>query len=336
MWYRLARGALFQMDPEIAHTVSLKGLQLAHRLHLLKIAHVPANPVTIMGLNFPNRIGLAAGLDKNGDYIDALAALGFGFLEIGTVTPKAQSGNPKPRLFRLTRDKAIINRLGFNNHGIEYVLKRLEAKSYQGILGINIGKNAATALEDAPNDYLAGFQAFWPHAHYITINISSPNTKNLRDLQNEAALQRLLATLKTEQARIHASEHKYVPLVVKIAPDLSEAEIESMAKVLLAENIDGVIATNTTLSRDNLHSKTRQETGGLSGAPLREKSNHVLALLNACLEQRIPIIASGGVMNKADVTTKRAAGAQLIQVYSGLIYHGPGLIRKLSQAALKT
>lgn len=329
MWYRLARAALFQLDPELAHRISLQGLQLAYQVGLLRAKSLPQNPVTVMGLNFPNRIGLAAGLDKNGDYIDALAALGFGFIEIGTVTPKAQSGNLKPRLFRLTRDKAIINRMGFNNHGIEYVIKRLEAKSYQGILGVNIGKNAATDMKDAIDDYLAGFRAFWPYANYITINISSPNTNHLRDLQNEKALQALIATLKMEQAKIHASEHKYVPLVVKIAPDLSEQEIESIAKVFLAEAIDGVIATNTTLARDNLISKESNETGGLSGAPLREKSNQVLALLQASLAKRIPIIASGGVMNKADVIAKQAAGAELVQVYTGLIYEGPSLIKRL-------
>ncbi len=332
MWYPLARTALFCLDAELAHSISLKGLQLAYRCHLLRPARVPENPVTMMGLNFPNRIGLAAGLDKNGDYIDALATLGFGFLEIGTVTPQPQSGNPKPRLFRLTRDKGIINRMGFNNQGIDYVIKRLEAKSYQGILGINIGKNAATPIQDAVSDYLSGFRAFWPYAHYITINISSPNTKNLRDLQNENALQTLLAALKAEQAAIHAKEHKYVPLVVKIAPDLTEEEIERMAKVFIAEKIDGVIATNTTLARENLRSKERKEAGGLSGAPLREKSNRVLALLKACLGSHLPLIASGGVMNESDVVTKQAAGAELIQVYSGLIYEGPGLVKKLCRA----
>ena len=290
-----------------------------------------SQPRTIMGLTFPNPVGLAAGLDKNGDYIDALGALGFGFIEIGTVTPKPQIGNPKPRLFRLTEQEAIINRMGFNNKGIEHVVSRLEKTKYKGILGINIGKNKDTPLEKAIDDYLTGFRAFWKFASYITINISSPNTPGLRDLQQDDLLKSLLCVLKQEQQSVLLNHKKYVPLVVKIAPDISEEELHSIAAVLLKEKVDGVIATNTTIQREGVeNSPYAKEAGGLSGKPLLTRSTQVISHLNAVLQDQIPIIASGGVMDEQAAQQKYAAGAKLLQVYSGFIYSGPGIVKRLA------
>lgn len=279
-----------------------------------------------MGLNFPNRTGLAAGLDKNGDYIDALASLGFGFIEIGTVTPKPQPGNPLPRLFRLTDHDAIINRMGFNSKGLDYVAERLKKTKYKGILGINIGKNRDTPLENAVDDYRIGFRQMAPFASYITVNISSPNTQSLRDLQHGDLLRTLLKTLKQEQAL----QSNYVPLVVKIAPDLTLEELKNTAEILLAEKIDGVIATNTTLSRKGAeNSPYAKESGGLSGKPLREQSTRIIRELAHLLQNKIPIIGCGGVFSAEDAREKLQAGASLLQIYTGLIYRGPALISEL-------
>lgn len=331
--YNIMKKILFSLNPETAHAVALSSLKLAHQLGFSHFnPAIPSKPKTIMGLNFPNCVGLAAGFDKNGDYIDALSSLGFGFIEIGTVTPKPQQGNPKPRLFRLNEQEAIINRMGFNNKGIDHVVAQLEKKSYNGILGINIGKNKDTPLELAIEDYLIGFRAFWKYASYITINISSPNTPGLRDLQQEDLLSKLLCVLKQEQHSVYLNHHKYVPLAVKISPDLSEDGLHSVANVFLKEKIDAVIATNTTLSRDGIkNAKYANEAGGLSGKPLEAKSTQVIAQLHSILKNQIPIIASGGVMDEHSAEEKFNAGAKLIQIYSGFIYSGPGLIMQLAK-----
>jgi dihydroorotate dehydrogenase len=334
--YSILKKILFQLDPETAHTVALRGLQLANFFGLSRrLYQAPNNPCTVMNLHFPNPIGLAAGLDKNGDYIDALASLNFGFIEIGTVTPKPQTGNPKPRLFRLVEQEAIINRMGFNSKGIDYVVRRLEKTKYRGILGINIGKNKDTPLENAIDDYLQGFRAFWKFASYITINISSPNTPGLRDLQQDDALTNLLCVLKQEQEAVLHNHKKYVPLVVKISPDVSKQELQSIASVLLKEKIDGVIATNTTTQRDDVEqSPYKNETGGLSGRPLLSRSNQITTQLYALLQDHIPIIASGGVMDEASAKQKFAAGAKLVQVYSGFIYAGPAIVSQLVRGTI--
>jgi len=330
--YSLLKKLLFTLDPEKSHYAALHGLKIANCMGLTKLIYPSfSQPRTIMGLTFPNPVGLAAGLDKNGDYIDALGALGFGFIEIGTVTPKPQIGNPKPRLFRLTEQEAIINRMGFNNKGIEHVVSRLEKTKYKGILGINIGKNKDTPLEKAIDDYLTGFRAFWKFASYITINISSPNTPGLRDLQQDDLLKSLLCVLKQEQQSVLLNHKKYVPLVVKIAPDISEEELHSIAAVLLKEKVDGVIATNTTIQREGVeNSPYAKEAGGLSGKPLLTRSTQVISHLNAVLQDQIPIIASGGVMDEQAAQQKYAAGAKLLQVYSGFIYSGPGIVKRLA------
>ena len=285
-----------------------------------------------MGLHFPNRIGLAAGFDKNAEYIDALAEYGFGFIEIGTVTPQPQLGNPSPRIFRLPEHQAIINQLGFNNKGAEYVAHQLSQTKYKGILGINIGKNLATPLEYAFEDYLFCFRKLSPYASYFTINISSPNTPQLRNLQQEQWIRPLLAMLKQERDTLMLSKKKYLPLVVKISPDLSNIELESLATILLEEHIDGIIATNTTLTRKGVekHSLAKKQ-GGLSGMPLSTQSTIVIKQLHNLLGDKIPIIASGGVMDTYTASEKYHAGAVLLQVYTGMIYHGLGIIRQLAQ-----
>lgn len=330
--YPLFKKIFFRIDPEKAHYIALQSLQVAYWTGLTAFfPKIPHNSRHVMGLSFPNPIGLAAGLDKNGDYIDALAALGFGFIEIGTVTPKPQAGNPRPRLFRPTEQEAIINRMGFNSKGVEHVVQRLEKTRYRGVLGINIGKNKDTPLDHAIDDYLFGFRHLWRYASYITINISSPNTSGLRDLQQGSYLQPLLATLKQEQKTLVEKEKKYVPLVVKISPDLSRKELEEIADVFLQQHIDGVIATNTTLARDGVeNSPYAQEAGGLSGRPLCVRSTNIIKQLHAILQDKIPIIASGGVMDVSSAQEKIAAGAALLQIYSGFIYKGPRLIRELN------
>jgi len=332
--YPFLRPALFALDPETAHTVTLKFLKAGQQLGLnsLFFPNPVSEPVNVMGLTFKNKLGLAAGLDKNGDYIDALAGLGFGFIEIGTVTPRPQPGNPKPRLFRLPEQQAIINRMGFNNLGIEHLLKQVQHTDFKGILGINIGKNFDTPLENAAEDYLIGLRKSYPHASYITINISSPNTQNLRQLQQGEELKNLLSALKQEQHILATQHGKYVPLVVKIAPDLTETEISHIARLLQEFALDGVIATNTTLDRSLVSQHPLAgETGGLSGLPVKEKSTAVVKILAAELQGKLPIIAAGGIFSAADAQEKLAAGASLVQIYSGLIYQGPQLLADILQ-----
>ncbi len=327
--YPLLRPLLFSLNPETAHEVTLKLLNAAYRTGLSKLIYpeIAAKPVTVMGLNFSNPLGLAAGLDKNGDYINALAALGFGFVEIGTVTPRPQPGNPKPRLFRLPEHQAIINRMGFNNLGIDHLLAQVKQSRYPGILGINIGKNFDTPIENAADDYLIGLRKAYTSANYITINISSPNTKNLRQLQQGDDIKSLMSALKEDQLKLQQQHGNYVPLALKIAPDLNDDEISHIAKLLLAFEIDGVIATNTTIARDRIAGHPlADEAGGLSGAPVKEKSTLVVRGLAAELKGKIPIIAAGGILSAADAEEKLAAGASLLQIYSGLIYRGPQLI----------
>lgn len=330
--YPLLRPALFSLDPELAHYATLKLLNIAEKtgLSVLSRAKSENKPVTVMGLNFKNPVGLAAGLDKNGDYIDALAALGFGFLEIGTVTPRPQPGNPKPRLFRLVEHQAIINRMGFNNLGVDHLIQQVEKSSFSGILGINIGKNFDTPIKKATEDYLIGLRKSYTLASYITLNISSPNTKNLRQLQQGDEIKRLLSALKEEQLKLQKTEDKYTPLVVKIAPDLNPDEIIHIAKLLLEFNIDGVIATNTTISREAIQGHIHaEEIGGLSGAPVKQQSTLVVAGLASELNGEIPIIAAGGILSSEDAQEKLDAGASLVQIYSGLIYRGPELIEDI-------
>ncbi len=333
MLYTLLRPLLFKLDPESAHTITFSAIQQAQKLGLLKNTAIPCQSRIVMGLSFPNPVGLAAGLDKNGDYLDALAALGFGFIEIGTVTPRPQPGNPKPRLFRIPEANAIINRLGFNNHGVDRLIDNVKNSGYRGILGINIGKNFDTPMEHAVDDYRIGLQKVYRHASYVTVNISSPNTKNLRQLQTADALDRLLGELKSEQTKLAQTHGKYVPMAVKIAPDLETAEIESIAALLMKHRIDGVIATNTTISRaDIAHLPVAQESGGLSGAPLTQRATAVIQQLQGLLQGAIPIIGVGGILSAADAQAKIDAGASLIQLYSGLIYRGPDLIKEVAQA----
>jgi len=327
--YPLLRPLLFSLDPETAHEVTLKLLNSTYILGLSKLIYpaIDQKPVTVMGLDFKNPVGLAAGLDKNGDYINALAALGFGFVEIGTVTPRPQPGNPKPRLFRLPEHQAIINRMGFNNLGIDHLLAQVKQSRYSGILGINIGKNFDTPIENAADDYLIGLRKAYPSASYITINISSPNTKNLRQLQQGDEIKSLISSLKEEQQRLRREHGKYVPLALKIAPDLTTNEIAHIAGLLLEFEIDAVIATNTTIARDMIAGHPlANEAGGLSGAPVKQQSTLVVRELGAALNGKIPIIAAGGILSAADAQEKLEAGASLVQIYSGLIYRGPQLI----------
>ena len=333
-YYPLVKPLLFKLDAERAHYLTLKLLKLSHScgLDTLLNPKMIAKPVTVMGLNFDNPVGLAAGLDKNGDYIDALAGLGFGSIEIGTITPRPQPGNPKPRLFRLPEHQAIINRMGFNNQGIDYLLQQVEKSQYKGILGINIGKNFDTPIEKASEDYLICLRKAYLAASYITINISSPNTKNLRQLQQGDEIKKLLAALKEEQQRLQAQHDKYTPIVVKIAPDLNDEEIRHIAGLLTQFSIDGVIATNTTIERSAVQGHPlADETGGLSGTPVKQQSTYVVTRLADELQGNVPIIAAGGIMNHTDAQEKLEAGASLVQVYSGLIYQGPNLVHEIMQ-----
>jgi dihydroorotate dehydrogenase len=286
-----------------------------------------------MGITFPNPVGLAAGLDKNAAVIDAMAALGFGFIEVGTVTPRPQPGNPKPRLFRLKEAQGIVNRFGFNNLGVDHLIENVKVAKYKGVLGINIGKNFDTPMENAVDDYLICMQKVYAHATYITVNISSPNTKNLRALQEKEALAHLLATLKLEQTKLASQHGKYVPITLKIAPDLEFEQINEIADLLMQHNIDGVIATNTTLDRDSVQGiEHAEEAGGLSGAPVRKKSTLVIQQLSQRLQGAVPIIGVGGILSGADAAEKIAAGANLVQVYSGLIYKGPKLVHDICKS----
>jgi dihydroorotate dehydrogenase len=330
MLYDLARPFLFALDAETAHDLTLASLRTAHALHLPLACKAPAaRPVRVMGLEFPNRVGLAAGLDKNGECIEGLAALGFGHIEIGTVTPRPQPGNPKPRLFRLPERKAIINRMGFNNHGVDALVANVRRATYKGILGINIGKNFDTPIERAAEDYLACLAKVYACASYVTINISSPNTKNLRQLQDESELDALLAPLKQAQASLAQEHGRHVPLVLKIAPDLDEAQVTAIAAAVRRHRIDAVIATNTTLSREGVeHLAHASEAGGLSGAPVCAKATGVLAALAKALAGEVPLIGVGGIMDGRLARAKLEAGAQLVQIYTGLIYRGPALVRE--------
>jgi len=335
MLYDLICPLLFRLDAERAHHFTLASLKFAHHLGLSRLlaSACQAKPRTVMGLEFPNAVGLAAGLDKNGDYIDALAAMGFGFIEIGTVTPRPQPGNPKPRLFRIPQARAIINRMGFNNDGVDRLVENVRNANYRGILGINIGKNFDTPMARAADDYLICLRKVYPHASYVAVNISSPNTRNLRQLQEKEALQGLLGALKEEQARLADAHGKYVPLVLKIAPDLDTAQIVEIADLLLSHKFDGVIATNTTLARDAVAGLPHaDEEGGLSGAPVRLKSTAVVKQLALALGRDIPIIGVGGIMEGLDAEEKIKAGASLVQLYSGLIYRGPELVGEVCRA----
>ena len=328
--YSVLRPLLFAMDAERAHGASLRSLDALHRAGFGGlVAKRPAPLLTkVLGLEFPNPVGLAAGLDKNGAHVDALLALGFGFVEVGTVTPRPQPGNPKPRMFRLPKHQAVINRLGFNNEGVDALVRNVErAQRKGGLLGINIGKNKDTPNDFAEGDYLHCLERVYPLADYITVNISSPNTAGLRELQEEQALRRLVSTLREAQERFGAQHGKRVPMLVKIAPDLSDDDIEAAGRVLGDLQVDGVIATNTTVSRLAVQDDPKaRETGGLSGAPLMDKSTAVLRMLRSRLPESIPLIGVGGIMSGPDAVKKTAAGATLVQVYTGLVYRGPALI----------
>jgi dihydroorotate dehydrogenase len=337
--YAFARPFLFGLDPETAHDLTLDAIALVQHTPARSLWWQPRvqDPVQLAGLPFPNRIGLAAGLDKNGRCIDGLGAMGFGFIEVGTVTPKPQPGNPKPRLFRLPKAEALINRFGFNNAGLEAFVANVKRahrfRAAGGIVGLNIGKNAATPIERAVDDYLAGLAAVYPHADYITVNISSPNTKNLRALQSDEALDALLAALRARRDELAAQHQRQVPMFLKIAPDLDEAQVDLIAATLKRQRMDGVIATNTTTARDAVKGLAHaEEAGGLSGRPVFEASNRVIRRLRARLGARFPIIGVGGVMSGEDAAAKRAAGADLVQIYTGLIYRGPGLVREAARA----
>ena len=339
--YALARPLLFSLDPEAAHNLTLPALRRAAELGLTGMVRKPKpDPRTVMGITFPNPVGLAAGLDKDGAYIDGLAALGFGSIEIGTVTPRGQMGNPKPRMFRLPKARGIINRMGFNNGGVDAFVANVQASRFyqerQGVLGLNIGKNADTPIERAAEDYLHCLRRVYPYASYVTVNISSPNTKNLRQLQGASELDALLSQLKQEQSRLADEYGYYVPVALKIAPDVDGDQIRDIAGALLRHKIDGVIATNTTLNRRDVEGmKHANEAGGLSGAPVFELSNTVIRLLKAELGDALPIIGVGGIMRGQDARAKIAAGAKLVQLYSGLIYAGPALVRECADALRK-
>jgi dihydroorotate dehydrogenase len=336
--YAFARPLLFALDPERAHELTLTNLQRAHDLGADRLCHVPleGDPVRVMGLEFPNPVGLAAGMDKNAAHIDALGALGFGFIEAGTVTPRAQPGNPKPRMFRLPRAQALINRLGFNNQGLEAFVANVRKSRYAGVLGLNIGKNAATPIEAALDDYRSCLRAVYPLAGYVTINISSPNTKDLRNLQQDDELRALLSALQAEREQLAQSHGRRVPLAVKIAPDVDDAQIVRMADIFVAQGIDGVIATNTTIARDAVAGHPHaNEMGGLSGQPLHARATHVVRRLATHLQGALPIIAVGGILRAQDAVDKIQAGASLVQLYTGLVYRGPALVSEC-RAAIAT
>jgi dihydroorotate dehydrogenase len=336
--YTLFRPLLFAADAEAAHAATFKALDVATRLGLSRMAapRLPADPVTVMGITFPNRVGLAAGLDKNAAHLAGLATLGFGFIEAGTVTPRAQPGNPRPRMFRVPQAQAVINRLGFNNGGVEAFVRNVERSGYRGVLGVNLGRNFDTPNERAADDYVKGLHAVYPYAGYVTINVSSPNTKGLRDLQSEEALAALVAAVQAERDTLASRHGRVVPLVVKLAPDLADEALRGIARRLRAARVDGVIATNTTLSRDGVRGMAHaDEAGGLSGAPLRERSTAVVRVLADALEGSLPIIGVGGVLSGGDAREKLDAGASLVQLYTGLIYRGPALVAECVEATAR-
>jgi dihydroorotate dehydrogenase len=320
---------LFRLDAERAHDLGLKSIEAAYRTGLnplLALAPRPL-PVRVFGLDFANPVGLAAGLDKNGAHVDALAALGFGFVEVGTTTPRAQAGNPKPRMWRLPEHEAVINRLGFNNSGVDALVRNVEKAKFSGVLGINIGKNKDTPNENAVDDYLFCLTRVYARASYVTVNISSPNTQGLRDLQQEDALKRFLGTLVEARERLATQHGQVKPMLLKIAPDLVEAELDAIAEVVLDARIDGLICTNTTIDRSVIRGAPyAEETGGLSGKPLFKKATSVLCGMSRRLKDRIPVVGVGGVLSGADAAEKIAAGASLVQFYTGMIYRGPALI----------
>jgi dihydroorotate dehydrogenase len=336
--YALARPFLFSLDPESAHNLTLPSLKRAAECGLTRLIGRPqADPRTVMGITFPNPVGLAAGLDKDGAYIDGLAALGFGFIEVGTVTPRAQPGNPLPRIFRLPQANAVINRMGFNNGGVDAFVANVQASKFyqnkEGVLGLNIGKNADTPIERAADDYLHCLEKVYPYASYVTVNISSPNTKNLRQLQGGSELDTLLSQLKEAQQRLADKHMRYVPIALKIAPDIDSEQIKTIASALLRHKMDAVIATNTTITRDAVKGlRHADETGGLSGAPVFSMSNKVIRALKSELGDALPIIGVGGILSGEDARAKIEAGASLVQLYTGLIYRGPGLIKECSAA----
>ncbi len=340
--YSLFRPLLFAIDPEKAHQVAFSSLDAIARLGVADfvLARVPPSPVRVMGLDFPNRVGLAAGLDKNAEHIDGLARLGFGFIECGTVTPRAQPGNPRPRLFRLPPAQALINRLGFNNDGLGAFIANASRASYRGILGLNIGKNFDTANERAVDDYLTCLRAVYARASYVTVNISSPNTKGLRDLQSAEALASLLTALKAEQQVLAQRHGKYTPIAFKVAPDLEPQAIDAMARIFVTHAVDAVVATNTTVTRKGVEAfAAAAEAGGLSGKPLRERATEVVRKFAQALDGAVPVIGVGGVMCGADAVEKIEAGASLVQLYTGLIYRGPDLVAEcgtaIAQAAVR-
>ena len=337
--YPLFRPLLFAADPELAHDVALGGLDAAARVGLAQLAasRLPQAPVEAMGLRFPNRVGLAAGLDKNAAHLKGLATLGFGFIEAGTVTPRAQPGNLRPRMFRVVEAQALVNRLGFNNGGVDAFVANVARSGYRGILGINIGKNFDTPNERAADDYVACLRAVHAYASYVTINVSSPNTKGLRDLQAEEALSALLARIVAERDDLAQKHGRCVPLAVKIAPDLDDAAVNAVARLVVAHRLDGVIATNTTIARDGVAGLPHaDEAGGLSGAPLRERSTAVLRTLAKALDGALPIIGVGGILAAGDAQQKIDAGATLVQLYTGLIYRGPDLVAECVRALATT
>lgn len=330
--YGLIRALMFQLEAEKAHHLGLKGLRALEMSGLSSLLYPQekSSPVTVMGLTFPNPVGLAAGLDKNGDYIEALAAVGFGSVEIGTVTPRPQDGNPKPRLFRLPEAQALINRMGFNNLGVDHLIEQVKLAQTDTIIGINIGKNFDTPVEKAVDDYLIGLNKVYAHADYVTINISSPNTPGLRTLQFGEPLNELLSSLKEQQAKLHQQYDRYVPMVVKVAPDLTVDEVQQLAQAFAQFEIDGIIATNTTMSRQGVEGLNHaDEAGGLSGQPMFEQSTTIVQQFRQALPAKTPIIAAGGIMSGDDAVKKLDAGADLVQIYSGFIYKGPTLVSEI-------
>ena len=327
--YSFLRELLFKLPTESSHYLALDALRCAAKVGAsqLLLPRVPAAPVNVMGIDFPNPVGLAAGLDKNGDYIEGLAALGFGFIEIGTVTPRPQPGNPQPRLFRLPQARAIINRMGFNNHGVDHLVAQVQKTKYKGVLGINIGKNKDTPADNAVDDYLICLRKVYAHASYVTVNLSSPNTPGLRDLQFGEPLKQLLDRLKTEQKLLATQYGRYVPLAVKVAPDMAPEDIRDVAGALKNYRLDAVIATNTTIDKSSVQNLPHgNEAGGLSGAPLTKKSTALIAALAQELNGALPIIGVGGIMSGEDAAEKIKAGAALVQIYTGFIYRGPELV----------
>lgn len=333
--YRLARNLLFRLNPETAHDLSLHSMRWGQRLGLLRLfaAKVPERPVEVMGLRFPHPVGLAAGLDKNAECIEALGALGFGFVEVGTVTPKAQPGNPKPRLFRLVEQEAIINRMGFNNLGVDHLVEAIKQTNFSGVVGINIGKNRDTPMESSEEDYLTCLRKVYEHADYVAVNLSCPNIPGLSKLQFGDTLDQLLSALKKEQALLAEKHGRYVPLAVKISPDMEEGDIRQIAQTFIRHQVDGVIATNTTTTREGVEaSEYADEQGGLSGKPLCQRSTETIRIFADALKGAIPIIAVGGISCGADAAAKIEAGASLVQLYSGFIYQGPELILEAADA----